>query len=372
MRKLLFALIMLVNPYVASAAGESCNALLNLGLYNVTQSSSASDGQSLTLSSFCSADYSSSSISSSQSAAIEASYGMFGGSASGSSGRQEIITKQSQLCTSGFDSNKYSNQASDYSKTVYQGALDAWNKCQALANQGLVFDVQPSSTMQGISVSITAPTGFAATFYGVTQYGSGQSTCTIMANGKVLPISSARPFKFNASSKVTVTCKREMIVNDQDLSADAQDLVFVTSADNLTIPLAAIGSFSRVTADKIKADANLNAQALVDRLKTQLTDGSIMVESSNNSIQSSVAPTIFCSQGGSKSGRGGGYSINFTANDCGGTLPDSNYIGAAVTIQICGGLVEWSVFQPPTPGVYVYANGPCGGYRFSAIYVKVK
>ncbi len=63
MTSLKLALSLLLLPNLAWSAGESCNALLNLGLYNVNQSSSASDAQAMSLSTFCSADYSNSSIS---------------------------------------------------------------------------------------------------------------------------------------------------------------------------------------------------------------------------------------------------------------------------------------------------------------------
>lgn len=254
MKKQLTVFLLLATP-VISNAGESCNALLNVGLYNTSISSSSNDAQSLALSTFCSADYSNSSTSNSQSAQIEASYGLFSGGAGGTASRQDIITKQSQVCTSGFNSSAYSNRTSSYSRTLYQGALDAWNKCQQIANQGLVFSVQPSSTMQGVTVLIAAQSGLKATYYGVEQFGSGTSACTTMANGQVLNPSASKPFEFTAASKVTVTCKRNVVANGPDLSADAQDLVFVTSADSLTVPLAAIGNFSRITADKIKNDA---------------------------------------------------------------------------------------------------------------------
>ncbi len=337
MKKLALISLALVSPLTANATGESCNSLLNLGLYNVAQSSSVADGQSLGMSTFCSADYSNSSISSSQAASIEASYGLFSGGASGSASRQEIITKQSQLCTSGFNSSKYSNQTSNYSKTIYQGALDAWNQCQALANKGLVFSVQPSSTMQGVSVSITAPTGLAAVFSGVTQFGSGQSICSSTVNGKALTIGPSTPFKFTAASKVTINCTRQMQATGADLTADAQDLVFVTSADNLTVPLAAIGNFSRVTADKIKADianavAPLAKQTSVNSLTTKVNGINTNLQ---NQINTLVPSGALCGD------KGGGYDFNGTYSSysatCMGHDPSvdcptgysSKYIGTA-------------------------------------------
>jgi len=251
-------------PASATATNfEGCHALLNMGLYNVTQSDSAKSAEYQAMASFCAYDYSSSSISSSQAASIEASYGLFSGGGGYSGNRQEVITKQSQVCTLGFNSSKYWEKASAYSKTVYQGSLDAWNRCQELANKGMEFDVQPSSTMQGVNVSITAPSGYQAIFYGVTQHGQGRSTCKIMANGKITPISLTKPFTFDAASKVTVDCNRVMKKNGNDLSADAQDMIFVTSAKNLVVPLAAIGSFSRVTAENLKNQIETPLQSII-------------------------------------------------------------------------------------------------------------
>jgi len=253
-----------------------------MGLYNVTQSDSAKAAEYQAMATFCAYDYSSSNISSSQSAQIEASYGLFSGGAGGSASRQEIITKQSQVCSLGFNSSKYWEKASAYSRTVYQGSLDAWNRCQELANKGMEFDVQPSSTMQGVNVAITAPSGYQAIFYGVTQHGQGRSTCKIMANGKITPISLTKPFTFDAASKVTVDCNRIMKKNGNDLSADAQDMVFVTSAKNLVVPLAAIGSFSRVTADQLRSET----KAKEDQLRSETKAGDTALQEVNLAQQS--------------------------------------------------------------------------------------
>jgi len=270
---------------VSSTNFEGCNALLNMGLYNVTQSDSAKAAEYQAMATFCAYDYSSSNISSSQAAQIEASYGMFSGGAGGSASRQEIITKQSQVCSLGFNSSKYWEKASAYSKTVYQGSLDAWNRCQELANKGMEFEVQPSSTMQGVNVAITAPSGFQAIFYGVTQHGQGRSTCKIMANGKITPISLTKPFTFDAASKVTVDCNRIMKKNGNDLSADAQDMIFVTSAKNLVVPLAAIGSFSRVTADQLRSETKTQ----VDAINTVIDGHNSKLDTINGSVPISCA-----------------------------------------------------------------------------------
>ena len=237
-------------------SGDSCNSLLKLGLYNVTQSSSSIDAQSLVTSTFCSFDYSKIEETSTSAAAIKAAYGLFSGGASGSVSKQEIITKQSSVCTSGFDSSKYISNTTAYSKTVYQGSLDAWNKCQEIAAQNLNFNVQPSSTMQGVSVSISVPPGYDAWFYGVAQYGSGHSDCSVFGSNGLMNVTMTSPVKFNAASSLTVSCARQMAQIGNDFFADAQDLVFITSRDNLTVPLAPMGSLSRLTVDQINGQTD--------------------------------------------------------------------------------------------------------------------
>jgi hypothetical protein len=252
---------MLVFAFSSSSFADSCDSLLNAGIYNVTQSSSAEDSQSLLKSTFCSADYSNTSISSSQQAAIKASYGGFGGGASGSTSSTEIITKQSQVCTSGFNSSSYSNQASAYSKVVYQGSLDAWNQCQALANKGVIFESQTDLGLQGVTVTLSTPAGTSSKFLGMSQMGTGRFLCrtTLPARGtsltgKVIVIDASTAFTFDSASKLIINCQRQMRLSPAgDLNADAQTLVFNTSAGAYQVPMAAIGSYSRTSVDKAMA-----------------------------------------------------------------------------------------------------------------------
>jgi len=257
----MLALSAVLLPSIAYS-GESCNALLNLGLYNVSQSSSAADGQAMSLSTFCSADYSSSSTTSERKAAIKGSYGLFSAGASGSISDSEIIIKQSNVCTSGFNNSAYSSQASAYSQNVYQGTLDAWNKCQALSKKNLDFEVWASSTLQGVTVIVTPAAGVRASFNGLYQDGAGSSVCkrtlppsAAFPNGKVMVVDEASSFKITSAQKLTINCKRKMQKDLQgNLSADAQDLIFVTSADSLRVPMAAVGNLARATVDKVKTD----------------------------------------------------------------------------------------------------------------------
>ena len=70
-------------------------------------------------------------------------------------------------------------------------------------------------------------------------------------------------------------------------------------------------------------------------------------------------------------GGAGSYTLYFTAAECGGTLPNSDYIGTGVKFEICNGFNTWKVNQAPSPGVTIYSsNGPCGDYSFQVLYIR--
>jgi hypothetical protein len=344
-------------------SGDSCNALLALGLYNVTQSSSAAEGQAMALSTFCSYDYSSSSTSSATKAGIKASFiGIFGGSASGSYSDSEIVTAQHQLCTSGYNSSAYSNQASAYARTVYQGTLDAWNQCQALSLRGLNFDVRTSSTLQGVTIIIKPATGVSARFSGLYQDGLGDSVCkrtlppaSGSTVGTAVAVNETTSFSFSAAQPVTINCKRTMQQDaDDNYFADAQDLIVVTSADSLRIPLAAIGSLARATIEQVTAQI---AEHTTAQIAEHTSTSTILCRKTNNPF----------------TGGPGGYTVNFAASDCGGNLPNQSYKGVMKTFNICGVIANPGVNDSPVPGVGFWSvNGVCGHYTVEALYVKVR
>lgn len=90
------------------------------------------------------------------------------------------------------------------------------------------------------------------------------------------------------------------------------------------------------------------------------------------SMYRATTPTILCKQTGRRTGGSDGYTFDFTADDCGGKLPDSNYVGTGVIFDICNGFITWRVNQAPNPGVSIYSPGPCGHYEFQVLYIKVK
>lgn len=84
-----------------------------------------------------------------------------------------------------------------------------------------------------------------------------------------------------------------------------------------------------------------------------------------------ASDVIYCSKSGSLNGGAGSYSISFSASDCGGTLPDDSYIGAANRIDVSCGIIVFNIVDGPAPGVSFYSeNGPCGGYAMQVLYIK--
>lgn len=238
-------------------ADNSCDKLLTMGIYNISQSSNSSEGEMLAKSDFCSYDYSLSSTTSSQQAAIEASFlSWFKGRASGGVSKSDIIETQKSVCTSGYNRNIYSNAASSYSRLIYQGALDSFGQCLALQDQGMKLEIQADSTMEGVIVSLATNIGTKGKFLGLSQIGTGTSACnTVSPKGQIIPVKENTFATLSSASKFTVVCKRNMVADpDGNLSADAQSLVFNTTAGAYQVPLSSIGLLSRSTVDQAKEE----------------------------------------------------------------------------------------------------------------------
>jgi hypothetical protein len=246
-------------------AADSCSALLRVGIYNISQSSGANQGELLATSTFCQADYSNTATSSAVQAAIKASFlSWFSGGASGGVTNSQIIQTQHNVCTLGYNSSAYSNQASSYSKTIYQGALDAWNMCNALATQGVKFEIQADNTMQGVAVSLsTTATGTSAKFLGLTQTGTGTSVCkNTTSTGQVITVADNTVADLSSAGKYTVVCKRNLRADSNgNLFADAQTLFFNTSTGAYQVPLSGIGALTRSTVDQVKSNIQNTLQS---------------------------------------------------------------------------------------------------------------
>lgn len=242
-------------------------------MYNIAQSDTSSDSQSLITSSFCSANYSLEDKSSSKAAEIRASYGLFSGSASASVSDASISTQQTSTCTQGYDSSKYSSSAKSYTKNIHQGSLDAFNTCQqnAANNTAIKFELIPDSTMQGVAVTLSTSNGSTVTLTGITQIGSGHSICKTQlparnasSAGRQIIVDGNTTVSV-AGNKVTFTCNRELVDDGKGaLYADAQTLYFNTSAGTYPVAMAPIGALSRVSIAQAKSEISADLNAKID------------------------------------------------------------------------------------------------------------
>ena len=84
--------------------------------------------------------------------------------------------------------------------------------------------------------------------------------------------------------------------------------------------------------------------------------------------------TIFCSQHGSCRGQSGWTTKTFSADNCGGILPDETYIGVLKKLYSCYGPASHNVLNANElggPGVYWYQdNTCCTSYQIEALYIK--
>ncbi|MGI9212091.1 MAG: hypothetical protein ACR2HF_06425, partial [Methylococcaceae bacterium] len=247
-------------PNLAHAIGENCSALLNLGKYNVTQNGSAEDAQALVLSTFCSSDFSKPNTDN-QTALIRSAYRFFSDSDPASAPTSDIINAQASVCKGNFDKNSYLQNVPASSKSVYEESVSAWNRCLALANKGVIFDVQTSSDLLGLDVAMSVQSNSVfVKLNSVTQRGFGKSTCKLNNNGQLTLIDPNKqtPVILSTANKVMVNCERNKngSSNGQDVYVNQQELVFQTSLDTLTIPLAGTANFSRMSANQLTAQIN--------------------------------------------------------------------------------------------------------------------
>lgn len=63
----------------------------------------------------------------------------------------------------------------------------------------------------------------------------------------------------------------------------------------------------------------------------------------------------------------------WTAGECGGALPDDNYVGAMTSVEICGAEDNFVVFTDDGmsngPGMYWFSANPCAGVNIAALYI---
>ena len=66
-----------------------------------------------------------------------------------------------------------------------------------------------------------------------------------------------------------------------------------------------------------------------------------------------------------------GVTMTYLADDCGGTLPDADSVGAIASASVCNGILTFGVIQPGSangPGVVAHAVNPCGNFCADAVF----
>ena len=134
------------------------------------------------------------------------------------------------------------------------------------------------------------------------------------------------------------------------------------------------------------ASPNPNPSPANNQSSGNLDVNDVFVRSTNSWLsEGGSANTILCNQDGFSS-LGGNVAAKFTAADCGGTLPDANYVGVARKVNSCGGVIafwalDFNEIAPVTgvvgPGVTWYTTGgkpACSwngiSYQVHAIYFR--
>lgn len=172
MPRRLIALMIVSLATSAFGQDNNCNALLNHGVENTQLSSTDYDFLSSVADEYCNMEYSS--LDSKKSASFGAVVKSIPVSLTGNA--SDTKTKHSNFCRN-FSSLTVA-KTSQFAKTstIFQGALNAWNRCQELDAKEL--SITPRFTADNRSVSFTMFTRSSATFVftGVDTIGA---TCTI-------------------------------------------------------------------------------------------------------------------------------------------------------------------------------------------------
>ncbi|EKO3419709.1 hypothetical protein NXE12_000057 [Vibrio fluvialis] len=225
MRNISLAFTLIVVSLNATAEEfEHCNALIEHGVTNVTKYMSADHSLAYKWYSNCGQDFSNASDSSVRSASIS----VFGyGSGGAGSNSQHLRTRLKQWCDKNAEFASTKQDLYEEARIISEPALDAWNKCQAIAQKGI--NIIPS--IQGeydefIHFTVDSKSDGNYLFYGVSESGY---TCSVQnKDGSDLPSDkinrSANEFFLMAkahpqidNSNIHISCRRNMPeVNEQN------------------------------------------------------------------------------------------------------------------------------------------------------------
>lgn len=222
-----------------SADAGDCNELLRLGYRNIEENSSAAMSRQFARADFCSEDYEKASAD--KKMKIEAAYGPFSGGAATS--ESNIRTAQKKVCWSKDESAESASSSSNKAVTIHDQALDAWNKCNALAAKQLATDVSLMADLAGVTVQMTWRGANSVRFTGLNVVGVGtRAACTVQT--PALPKAEAAGpntrFDLKAEATATFSCSREFNAKPAPKSADQVRLTFTTEVGSLDVDLPAV------------------------------------------------------------------------------------------------------------------------------------
>jgi hypothetical protein len=139
-----------------AAFGQDCNAITNQGIFNIERVQTSQAADSLKYNNECYKDFSSSD----DSTVAHAEVTIFG-SGSGSGGLN--ITQRRQRLTDWCNTEKSqassAQQLTTESRRIYQGALDAFNQCNALIQKGIKIEPKIVPDERTVDVTIYYPGG---------------------------------------------------------------------------------------------------------------------------------------------------------------------------------------------------------------------
>lgn len=221
----------------APVLAEDCNELIRLGLHNVQNSVSEHDSLTAAYRHFCEQSYESSSTARQGSLGISFGPLSFGGGA-GSSLTQESWER---ICEDEDLRDELYSFESLQSETIYQGSLDAWERCLAMNARSLKTDIRPTSDLTAVSFDLYWTGSSKATFLGIDQPDLGQADCTVTTAGNTgLNAASVQPntrFKLKTSA-ANFSCIRDTMADDDGtLFSDALRLTVKTSDGSFDIDM---------------------------------------------------------------------------------------------------------------------------------------
>jgi len=147
----------------APSPAEDCNELFRLGLYNVENSVGMHDSLSAAYRHFCEESYDASR--NARRGSMDVSFGPL--SFGGSKGKSLTQESRERICEDEDLREELYTYDSLQSETIFQGSLDAWERCLALNARGLKTDIRPTGDLTDVSFDLYWTGSGKAQFLGI-------------------------------------------------------------------------------------------------------------------------------------------------------------------------------------------------------------